>query len=102
MVADADDDDLAFVSLTPDAARKLARNIVEHGVVTISPHAQEEMKNDDLITADCLNLLRAGTWQPPELTNNELRYRVQTKRMCFVVVFQSPHRLRVVTGWRNR
>lgn len=101
MAADADDD-LAFVPLPLDAARKLARSIVEQGVVVISPHAREEMTDDDLTTADCLNLLRAGIWQPPELINNELRYRVQTKRMCFVVVFQSPHRLRVVTGWRNR
>ena len=88
--------------LKPDAARKLARQIVEHGTVEFSSHAIEEMQKDDLESTDCINLLRGGVFEPPELIHGELRYRVSTQRMCFVVMFRSNERLRVVTGWRNR
>lgn len=91
-----------LVPLKPDDARRLARRIAEHGFVVFSEHAREEMDKDDLQTGDCLNLLRAGVFEAPELIKGELRYKVRTKRMCFVVVFRSDERLRVVTGWRNR
>jgi hypothetical protein len=91
-----------LIPLKPDDAKRLARHIAEHGFVSFSPHASEEMAKDDLQTADCLNLLRAGVFEAPELINDELRYKVRTKRMVFVVVFRSNERLRVVTAWRNR
>lgn len=95
-------DDPTIIPMKPEAAKRLAREIVESGTVVFSRHAQEEMEKDDLQSADCLNLLRAGDFEPPELENNELRYRVSTRRMCVVIVFRSNERLRVVTAWRNR
>ncbi len=86
--------------LKPPDAKKLARDIVEHGDVDISGHAVEEMTNDELETSDCLNLLRAGVCEPPELIHGEWRYRILTARICIVIAFVSPTRLRLVTAWR--
>ena len=88
--------------LKPGDARILARTIVEDGVVAFSSHAETEMKNDNLIAADCLNLIRGGAFEAPELINGEWRYRVVTQRMCVVITFVSETRLRVVTAWRNK
>ena len=94
--------DPKYTPLSEPEAKSLARSIVEDGTVVFSQHAEEEMKDDDLQTTDCLNLIRAGVYEPPELTNGELRYRVSTARMCVVLVFKSSTRLRVVTAWRKR
>lgn len=58
--------DPAFEPLKPADAKKLAREIVENGEFEVSGHAQEEMANDGLETTDCLNLLRAGVYNPPD------------------------------------
>lgn len=92
--------DPALEPLKPADAKKLAREIVENGVVAVSSHAQEEMANDDLGTADCLNLLRAGVFEPAEFINGQWRYRITTQRICVVIAFTSSTRLRVVTAWR--
>lgn len=83
----------------PDA-RKLARDIMETGEVGFSGHALEEMAKDDLQTADCLNLLRAGVFNPPDFIKGEWRYPVTTQRICMVVAFISATQLRIVTAWR--
>jgi hypothetical protein len=92
--------DPALEPLKPAGAKKLAREIVENGVVTVSSHAREEMANDDLGMADCLNLLRAGVFEPAEFINGQWRYRITTPRICVVIAFTSSTRLRVVTAWR--
>jgi hypothetical protein len=94
--------DLAQVPMKPDDARKLARDIVENGVVDFSGHALDEMANDELHTTDCLNIVRAGVYSAPEYEKGELRYRVQTTRICVVVTFESDTRIRVVTAWRKK
>lgn len=88
--------------LKPDDARRLAREIVENGVVEFGRHAQTEMEKDDLISADCLNLIRGGAYQPPEFENGEWRYLSETRRMCVVITFLSPTHLFVVTAWRKK
>jgi hypothetical protein len=94
--------DPALEPLKPPDAKKLARDIVENGVVEVSGHAKEEMVNDELQTTDCLNLLRAGVCEPPEYINGEWRYRVGTPRICVVFTFVSETRLRVITAWRSK
>jgi len=94
--------DPRYAPLSEPDAKSLARSIVEQGVFVFSKHAQDEMADDDLQTADCLNIIRGGSYEPPELINGELRYRISTQRMCVVIVFQSRTRLRVVTAWRKR
>ncbi len=81
-------------------AKSLARRIVEDGVVVVSKHAADAMTDDELDTTDCLNLLRAGVFENPELINDEWRYRVSTQRICIVITFVSGDRLRLVTAWR--
>jgi hypothetical protein len=92
----------ALEPLKPPDAKKLAREIVNNGIVDLSSHAIEEMSKDELQTTDCLNLLRAGNYEPAEYINGEWRYRVGTQRICVVVTFESDTRLRVITAWRNK
>ena len=92
--------DPALEPLKPPDAKKLADEIVENGIVDISGHAKVEMVKDKLETSDCLNLLRAGVYQPPDYINGEWRYRISTRSICIVVAFASETRLRVVTAWR--
>lgn len=87
--------------LSPDDARRAFREIIEHGEVQYSGHALSEMAADKLETSDCMNVLRAGKVEPPELINGTWRYRVSTQRMCLVVSFSSNTRLRIVTAWRK-
>lgn len=92
----------SYEPLKPPEAKALAREIAESGFVVFTRHAQEEMAKDELATPDCLNVLRAGVFGPPELENGELRYRVSTQRMSLVIAFESNTRLTVVTAWRNQ
>ncbi len=94
--------DPALAPLKPPEAKQLVRGIVENGIVEFSAHALDEMAKDELETTDCLNLLRAGVYDPPELINGEWRYRVQTQRICVVFAFTSETRMRVVTAWRHK
>jgi len=82
-------------------ARQLAREIARLGDVGFTDHALDEMAKDDLETTDCLNLLRAGVFNPPEWENGEYRYRVETARMCIMIAFESRTALIVVTAWRK-
>ncbi|MHB1095602.1 MAG: DUF4258 domain-containing protein [Gemmatimonadaceae bacterium] len=88
--------------LTPIQARDTVRRILEHGTTSFSSHAREEMANDDLQVGDCLNVLRGGAFEPPELINGTWRYRVSTNRICVVVVIPRDDRVRVVTVWRKK
>lgn len=81
-------------------AKRLIQEIVSNGSVTMSGHAQQEMRKDDLAATDVLNLLRGGVVEPAEFENGSWRYRVRTARMCVVVAFRSETELRVVTAWR--
>lgn len=81
-------------------AKRLIRHILEAGTVTPSQHALEEMAKDDLTLVDCVNALRGGVVEPPELEKGTWRYRVKTNRICVVVAFRSDQELRIVTAWR--
>jgi hypothetical protein len=94
--------DPSITALTPSDARALARTIAVDGVVEFSAHALEEMRNDALESTDCLNLIRAGVFQPPELEKGEWRYRVASSAMCLVITFRSRDRLRIITAWRKQ
>jgi hypothetical protein len=89
-------------ALATDAAKKLIRQILEAGTVTPSQHALDEMAKDDLTLVDCVNVLRGGVVEPPELERGSWRYRVRTARISVVVAFRSEQELRIVTAWRIR
>jgi hypothetical protein len=86
--------------LDPAAARALIRTILDGGTVSFSRHALEELRADDLITIDAVNVLRGGVVAPGELERGTWRYRVRTARLVVVVAFRSATELVVVTGWR--
>jgi Domain of unknown function (DUF4258) len=81
-------------------AKQLIRKIIDSGTVNFSSHALEEMKKDNLTTVDCINVLRAGVVEPPELEKGTWRYRVRTNRIYVVIAFRSETQLVVVTTWR--
>ncbi len=86
--------------LTPPAAKKQIRSILEIGTVHFTGHALEELAKDGFDTGDALNVLRAGIVEPAELVGKVWRYRVRTARMYVVVQFRSDTELLAITGWR--
>ena len=86
--------------LDPIRAKKLIRQIVMSGTVGLSKHAEDEMRKDDLSMVDCVNVLRGGVVEQPELERNSWRYRVRTNRIVVVVAFRSAKAISVVTAWR--
>ena len=88
-------------SLSPTGARALIRRIVDQGEVDFWHHAKEEMDNDRLSQADCLNVLRGGWPDPAESHHGHWRYQIHTRTMCAVVQFESSTHLSVVTMWRK-
>ena len=89
--------------LTASEAKKLIRQIHEHGIVTFAdPHALNALADDGLDTGDAINVLRGGVVEEPEFENGAWRYRVRTARICVVVEFESEAELIVVTAWRIR
>lgn len=88
--------------LTPPAARTLLHKILSQGgQVRFSGHSLDEMKKDDLSTQDCLNVMRGGVVEPPELRDGTWRYRVRTARISVVVAFRSETACVVVSAWRR-
>lgn len=87
--------------LRPPETKKLILRILREGIVTYAqPHAEERMRERDINTVDCVNVLRGGAVAEGELENGSWRYRVLTGRMCVVVRFESESILQVVTAWR--
>lgn len=88
---------------TPKEARKLLSEWLPNGVVWFSKHAHAEMKKDDLIVNDVVNVIRCGRiLEPPELEHGTWRYRVHTETMAVCVAFGDKPQIRVVTAWRKR
>jgi hypothetical protein len=88
--------------LRPHEAKPLARQILEDGIFTVSPHARDECQKDRLTDVDLVNVIRAGVYEEAEFENSSWRYRIRTARMLVVIRFESETELEVVTAWRNR
>ena len=86
--------------ITPEAAKKLIRQILQTGRFTYTKHSKDEMLADDLTTVDCENVLRGGVVRPGEYEHGTWRYRVETSRVTVVVAFRSENEIVIVTAWR--
>lgn len=95
------ENDPSIVELKPDEARDLFRSIVADGDVEFTGHALVELKNDNLLTTDCLNVLRGGEVVGTQIRHGKLRYRVANKQMTAMVAVNSQTELCVITAWRN-
>lgn len=93
--------DPSATELKPDAARELFRRIVKDGDVEFTGHALGALRDDNLLTTDCLNVLRGGEVVATELRHGRVRYRVETNQMTAIVTVVSETELCVVTAWRN-
>ena len=83
-------------------ARKLLRNILASGTLTLSGHAKKEMAKDKLTTLEVVNVLRAGVVESSEFERGSWRHRVKTNTICVVVVLVSEREAVGVTAWRIR
>lgn len=90
--------------LKPTVAKKLIQTILDTKDVVIPTggHADEAMKDDNLIVGDIINVLRGGVVEEGELVKGSWRYRVRTNKIVVVVCFRSETELRVVTCWRKK
>ena len=89
--------------IRPPEAKKLIRKILSTGFVTYAqPHAEDRMRQRNISTVDCVNVLRGGAVAEGEMENGSWRYRVYTPRMCVVIRFESESILEVVTAWREQ
>lgn len=94
------------MSQCPDQreAKKFFKEHREGGTLSLvlTRHAAEEFSKDDMDMQDCMNILRAGIWDPPEWEGGSWRYPVRTQKMTVVIAidFQAAE-FAVVTGWRN-
>jgi hypothetical protein len=86
--------------LSTTEARRLIREIIETGSISVSKHAESELEQDGLTMVDATNVLRGGVVDPGEFENGSWRYRVRTARIAVIVAFRSEDELRVVTAWR--
>lgn len=93
--------------LNKEQARKLVAKISNLYPVNIhfSRHALDELKKDNLIISDVLNVIKSpdakilseGEWE-----NNSYRYRLETNNIMVVIAFDSSTSFVVVTAWRKK
>lgn len=83
--------------MSPQAARKLIRVIIEEGVVEFSPHVRKPMKKRGVSAAEVERCLQSGTVDPPEAENGSWRYRVRAFALAVVVPFSTETNLMIVT-----
>jgi Domain of unknown function (DUF4258) len=84
------------------AARKLAREILDTGIVVFPDHALREMANDNLADIDVANVIRGGAYGEAEWENGGWRHHAFTQRIVVVIEFESETELVVVTAWRKK
>ena len=82
-------------------ASRLAKEILENGVIRYTKHALEEMEKDNLSEADILRTLRAGC-EPPEWENGQWRYRFRSYSVWAVVLFRNEELIVIITAWRKK
>lgn len=100
------DRDIRSKRLDKTQARKLVTEIVNKHPTNIrfTRHALEELRNDNLIISDVLNVIKssdAKVIDEPEFINGSYRYRLATNRIGVVIAFDSPISCVVVTAWRK-
>jgi hypothetical protein len=85
----------------PNKAKALIRQVLESGVITYSrPHALERLRERNISTVDCENVLRAGKVQEAEYEHGAWRHHVLTVKLAVVIEFLSEQEVLVVTAWR--
>jgi hypothetical protein len=97
-----------ITQIDKNQARKLVSQIVKSSVSSLvfSRHALNELENDDLSTADAMNVLKspdAKILSDGELSNGTYRYRVETAYIMVVIAFsEDGKKIIIVTAWDKR
>jgi hypothetical protein len=81
-------------------AARLAKTIIRDGSTVFTRHARDEMKKDDLLETDVVNVISGGVInEPGELGHRgDWCYRVRTGRATVVILFRSHEEMVVVTA----
>ena len=94
--------------LSKNEARKQVTKIISKHPANIyfSSHALEELDNDDLTTADALNVLKSPNskiHKDGEFKNGSYRYRLETNNLMIVIAFQEAgDGISIITAWDKR
>lgn len=97
-----------ITQIDKNQARKLVSQIVKSQAspLVFSKHALIELENDDLTTADALNVLKspdAKILNDGELSNGTYRYRIETAYILVVIAFsEDGKKIIIVTIWDKR
>lgn len=83
-------------------AKKLAQNLLRHGVYSFSTHADDELAKDQMQRADVINIVRGGQCTGSEFRDETWRYTFRTNTMAAIVAFRSATEMRFVTAWRDK
>lgn len=86
--------------LGTDDAKRLILEILEHGSIRPTQHWKERIGDHDLVSGDCLRVLRGGYVEGMDLVDGTWRYRVVMGDVCVVIAFRSQKSLAMVTAWR--
>lgn len=82
-------------------AKRLLKSILSKGFVTYSrPHALDRLKERNISTLDCENVLRAGIVDEAELENGAWRHHVRTQKIVIVIEFLSEEEVLILSAWR--
>ena len=85
-------------------AKRRILEVLDHGQVIYSTHAEKEMAADGIVAADVERVLRGGVVEPPEPVGSVLRFRVRASKVHVVVEFDEDEDslVIVVTAWRKK
>src|SRR4051794_26566325 len=90
-----------------EAKKQVAKVISQHpSNIFFSGHALRELRNDDLTTADALNVLKSPDSKillDGEFEKGSYRYRLETRNIMIVIAFQEDGKgISIVTAWDKR
>jgi hypothetical protein len=94
--------------LSKNEARKQIQSVVSKYPrnVWFSRHALDELFNDELTTADAINVLKSSSskiYEEGELEKGSYRYRLETSNIVVVVAFsEDGMSITVITAWDKR
>jgi len=90
--------------LSREDALALVQSILQDGMLAHSESLKGELASNRMTMLDVNNVLRLGTVREEgtfHALSGTYRYKVETDRMCVVVVFGDENEMQVITGWRK-
>jgi len=88
--------------LKPKEAKALIRRLLSEGRILYSrPHAIDRLRERNISTIDCENVLRAGNVEQARIESGKWRHKVKTNNIELIVQFLPYDQLLIVSAWRT-